>query len=401
VTSTPIHDVVVLGDGPAGLALAAACHRGGLDTVVVGRDAAWTATYAAWLDEVSPREAVFASTMTMDAVGHRRSTLGRRYGVLHSGALRHVLDVAPRVRADVTVVDHLRDASVVRCDGSPGDLRARLVVDARGARAEPGVPLQTAYGLVLDERPDGIPGEGGVLMDWQTPLTGAAGQGDEGPAAGRPLPPTFLYVVDLGNGRWLVEETALAHRHPLPFDVLRQRLAARLGADLTNRARAVEHVSIPLRAGVPTSAGPTVLFGAAAGYVHPATGYSVAASLTAADRVARAITAALPLGEASDRAAMVRSAVWPVGHVRARALHDYGLAALLRLSASEIQTFFDAFFALPTDQWSTYLRIDADARAVAGVMAKVFGASPWRLRGRLAAGSPRPFLHLTRGLLRR
>ncbi len=394
-----LHDVVVLGDGPAGLALGAACVHAGLDTVVVGRATPWTATYAAWVDDVPAHIGAFASTMQVDAVGLRRTTLDRAYGVLDNRVLRESLDVAPRVVAEVVAVDHLLHASVVRCAADVGDLAGRLVVDARGVRADVGVPVQTAYGLVLDHRPEVIEGDGGVLMDWRQPVGSTAG-----PVAARHVAefdhPTFLYVVDLGGGRWLVEETSLAHRRALPAEVLRARLAVRLGADLTEAAEAVEHVSIPMRPGVPAQHGRVVLFGAAAGYVHPATGYSVAVSLGAAGRVADAVADSMGVHDPNERAAQVRAAVWPSGQARARALHDYGLAALLRLPSGEVQTFFDTFFALPTEQWSAYLRVDTDARSVAGAMSRVFRDSPWPLRRRLAAGSPRPLLDVARRLLR-
>ncbi|WP_214407224.1 FAD-dependent oxidoreductase, partial [Pseudonocardia lacus] len=47
-------DVAVVGGGPAGRALAAACGRAGLRTVLVDRapDAPWRATYGAWAAEL-------------------------------------------------------------------------------------------------------------------------------------------------------------------------------------------------------------------------------------------------------------------------------------------------------------------------------------------------------------
>lgn len=388
----------MIGDGPAGRSLGAACVLAGLDTVVVGRDAPWTSTYAVWADEVPAHVGSFAATMTVDAVGHRRTTLSRTYAVLDNRSFRASIDVAPHVTAHVGAVDHLHDVSVVRCSGSDSDLSCRIVIDARGTRSEIGVPVQTAYGLVLRERPKTLEGDGGLLMDWRQPV-GATLAGGRSRGMGEIDHPTFLYVVQLGNGRWLVEETSLAHHRPIRSEVLRARLASRLGADLTESALAVEHVAIPLRSGRPLANGQTVLFGAAAGYVHPATGYSVAASLRAAERVADSIATSLPVPDPLERSAAVRAAVWPSDHVRARALHDYGLAALLRLKASDVQTFFDAFFALPVDQWSAYLRVDTDGRDVARAMTKVFTTSPWRLRLRLASGNPGPFLRLGRAML--
>jgi lycopene beta-cyclase len=379
--TVPAHDVVVVGDGPAARALGRACHERGLDVVLVGPDLAWTSTYGAWSDEVGEHRAAFAVESPIDVVAVGRRRLDRAYGVFHNQRLRASLDVAPRV---VDIVDrvhhHVWGAAVRIGDGSK--LTARLVVDAAGAdgavldrpadRAAPS--FQTAYGLVLPERPD-VGGDGAVLMDWRSPVGDAE--------------PTFLYVLELEAGRWLVEETSLARRVPMASDELRRRLAVRLGHDHTDRAEHVEHVRIPMRSGLPSRVQPTVGFGAAAGFVHPATGYSVAASLRAAERVAASIGQALASDVSPASASRaVWQTVWPREHRRARALHDYGLAALLRMDALDVGAFFHAFFSLPDDVWAPYLRVDASATEVARAMSGVFTRVPWSLRGRLATGSP-------------
>jgi lycopene beta-cyclase len=378
------HDVVVVGDGPSGLALGAACGAAGLDVLVVGEGRPWTATYGTWTDDVPGFEAALATDTAIDVVGGARLTLPRRYGTFHHERLQAQLDTVPRTVARVASVQHRDDASdVVLDDGSRR--AARVVVQATGPRAVmPGVPAQTAYGLVLDHRPAMIEGDAAVLMDWRPAGPQHAAE------------PTFIYVVALDRGRWLVEETSLARRTPMPVDELRARLSARLGADLTDGAEHVEQVVIPMRPGLPNRSSLTVGFGAAAGYVHPATGYSVAASLRAAPRVAAGIAAALPIDDPRRRALSVWNAVWPAEQRRARALHDYGLAALLRLPAADVQSFFDAFFALPVELWSAYLRVDTDATTVSRVMTAVFSSVPWRVRRRLAAGSPAPFARLLR-----
>jgi lycopene beta-cyclase len=212
-----------------------------------------------------------------------------------------------------------------------------------------------------------------------------------------PGDPTFLYVVPLAGGRWLVEETSLAGHEPVPEAKLRRRLAMRLGRDLVADAERVERVLIPMASGVPQRSQRVVGFGAAGGYVHPATGYSVAASLRAAPRVAGAI--AHSLGRSADPRALsldAWNAVWPPEQRRARALHDYGLQAILRMSHEEIGVFFDAFFALPEREWAEYLRVDTTATDVARVMRAVFSAVPWALRRRLALGSPASLAGLLR-----
>lgn len=376
-----VHDVAVLGDGPAGRALGAACVAAGLDVVVLGLDAPWTNTYGTWVDEVPDHAHLLAADAVTDVVALGRRRLDRRYGTFDNLALRGALDVAPRRAARVASVQHLEQhARVMVDDGEP--VLARLAVDARGAVTAVGAPLQTAYGVVLAERPASIEGDGAVLMDWRQPVD----VGD----------PTFLYVVPLADGRWMVEETSLARARPVTAAELRARLTARLGDDPTDRAEHVELVSIPMQPGLPQRGALTVGFGAAARYVHPATGYSVAASLRAAPRVAAAIAANVGDADLRRRSVRVWNAVWPAEQRRARALHDVGLAALLQLPARDVQAFFDGFFALPTEQWSAYLRIDTTVAEVTRAMRAVFSSVPWPVRRRLATASPLPLARLLR-----
>jgi lycopene beta-cyclase len=127
-------------------------------------------------------------------------------------------------------------------------------------------------------------------------------------------------------------------------------------------------------------------FGAAVGYVHPVTGYSVAGSLRAAPRVASAIAAALLHGQCgADLSQSVWQAVWPDSLARTRAWHEAGLAALVRLPSAMIGEFFDEFFSLPTELWAGYLRIDTPPEQVRAAMLGLFARANWSLRLRLAS----------------
>ena len=66
------------------------------------------------------------------------------------------------------------------------------------------------------------------------------------------------------------------------------------------------------------------------------------------------------------------------------------------MTSEEIRVFFDAFFALPTSEWTEYIRIDTTAADVARVMRVVFSAVPWTLRRRLARGTPSALAGLLR-----
>jgi lycopene beta-cyclase len=267
---------------------------------------------------------------------------------------------------------------VQRADGA-SRLAARLVVDASGATpvlarlgsARTVASYQTAYGAVVDAPPTGYDVDTVALMDFRPP-------GDDTRS-------TFCYVVPVADG-WLVEETSLAARPAVDLAVLEARLQRRVGADLVASATRVERVSITMGLPLPSRAQHVVAFGAAASYVHPATGYSITASLRAAPRVAAAIAQA-PIGAPVDPRP-VWNAVWPAEQRRVRALHDYGLAALLRLQPGGVREFFDAFFSLPVERWSPYLRIDATVAEVVAVMRAVFNSVSWPVRRRLAAGNP-------------
>ncbi len=373
----PALDVAVVGDGPAGLALAAAARRRRLRVLLAGRGEPWTATYGSWRDDVADLpDTCFASISATAVVhGHRRHELQRAYAVLDNDALREHLarDVDTAV-CEVARVRHFAWGSRVMTDS--GDIDARIVVDARGRRAHPAATAQSAYGIVVDHPPPGVDDRAPTLMDLRP-----AGDG----------PSTFCYAVPVARG-WLVEETVLAARPMVPPDSLRSRLATRIGP--VDAMRQVEQLVIPLGGRLPSAHDPVPRFGAAAGYIHPATGFSVAASLRAAPRVAAAISTACAAtrGGARPDARRVWHAVWPPAMRRTRRLHDFGLEVLLGLDQDALATFFDAFFDLPVPVWAPYLRIDAPPRAVSRTMAAVLRRLPPGMRRRLLVDPRRAVL---------
>jgi len=410
-SSRPV-DVAVIGDGPAGSALAAACTALHLDTVLVGPDDAWTNTYASWVDDLAGMEdqhLLAARVMpSMDVHADRSATLERSYALLDNGGLRRrlrdgvdhlagsVTDVTPWAAAGssrhlVTCSDgtRLESAVVVDTTGWPATFAERLT-------AGPPPAWQTAMGVVLAEPPEGDLGRP-TFMDFRP--VGSVRQGGEssiGPAGVA----TFCYCLPVADG-WLVEETVLASRPPVEPIALLPRLAARLGRHpdgvLADAVR-TEYVRIPMGGRRPRPDQPIVAFGAAAGYVHPATGFSVAASLRAAPRVAVAIADAVS-GAGLHRAvetAPIAEAVWPVRMRRTRLLHDYGLEMMLKLEPVEVREFFGAFFSLDDDVWSDYLRLDSSPVDVSRVMAELFGVVSWPMRRRLVSANPLVFAKLLR-----
>ena len=237
----PDLDVVVVGDGPAGLALGAACRRAGLSTLVCGLGAPWTATYGTWRDDVADvPDRCFAVVAPRVVVhGHRRHVIERPYGVFDNGALRAHLAAGLDVRVREGLwARHFDWGSRLLVDG--GEFDARLVVEATGfppmlARASPPAAHQTAFGVVVGERPPAYADDDVVLMDLR-PVDAET--------------PTFCYVVPAGAA-WLVEETSLAARPSAAPDRLRELLGVRVGADVVGTATRREVVSIPMGGRLP------------------------------------------------------------------------------------------------------------------------------------------------------
>ncbi|NUT92439.1 MAG: lycopene cyclase [Saccharothrix sp.] len=357
-------DVLVVGGGPAGRALASACAAIGLDTSLVDPhpERPWRATYAAWLDELPEGAPIAVATSRTRVWAVREHRLDRGYAVLDNEVLRALPEGVRVIRGTVVA----RTATAVRlADGRV--LRARRVVDAAGTgtgistggsgtRGGGGRAAQHAVGVVVP-RGGWLDGDEAVVMDWRKP-----------PDAGMP-DPSFLYVVPVSAGEVLVEETSLARRPGLPLGELRRRLHARLAERGVPVPHGEERVRIVLDAEPRENA-----FGAAGGLLHPATGYSVAAAL----RLAPAVARALADGDPVDRV------VWSPGTRTVHALRRFGLEALLRMRPDEVPEFFDHFFQLPENQQRSYLGDRSDLHGTVRAMSGLFRTTPWRLRARLA-----------------
>ncbi|MHA6804842.1 lycopene cyclase family protein [Salinifilum ghardaiensis] len=386
-----VVDVLVAGAGPAGRSVAAACADTGLEVALVDPNPrrGWPHTYAAWRSELPPclPEAARAAVMPRVRVhGTGWHTWHSPYVVLDNAALWEHLQ-----RPDVTEITgrvaaaehgptgstvHLRDG---RC------LAAAAVVDATGpARVlcggrPPRTPAQqSAVGVVLaaEQLPGGEDAD--VFMDWRPAPDSDGGW------------PTFRYAVRTAPGRLLVEETALARRPALPLALLRRRLAGRLaaaGVDPDQRLTE-ERVRFPVDDPLPRP-GRVIPFGAAAGLVHPASGFSVATSLQRAPWLAAAISAGL--GSGPQQAARTAWAMlWPPRQLGAHLLRRRALHAMLALPPHLVPEMFEAFLTLPPRHRTAFLTGDGDPARTAAAMSAMFRNAPARVRRRLAWGSVRP-----------
>jgi len=383
-------DVLVVGAGPAGLALAGACARLGLSTEVVdpAPDRTWTATYGMWSRELPPDlpESVVSARAAGRAIALTEHRLGWDYAILDVPRLQaHLTDGLIGVRMHAARVVGSPEAGVVAlADGS--HLRASVVVDAGGG-ARPldrttsrrTAAAQTAYGVIVDEAvasPFVADGDA-LFMDWRA---------DHGEAGW----PTFLYVIPLGDGTVLMEETSLARRPGLPLVTLRRRLHERLARHGISAPEAARSERVSFRVDHPRHRGPaTIGFGAAAPLIHPATGFSVASSLRLAPQVASALATHLPDDPAGALAAAQKT-IWPLD---ARVVHHVrriGLESLLRMPPSDVPGFFEQFFALPEAHRWTYLTARDDVGGIVAAMNCLFRTSSGRLRRHLVTSAVLP-----------
>ncbi|MBA2663564.1 MAG: lycopene cyclase family protein [Bradymonadaceae bacterium] len=390
-------DVLVVGAGPAGLALACGLVARGIGVVVVDPrlDAPWPNNYGAWVDELPADNARIVlgqqwPTAVVRLAGRVQTTvLERAYARIDNAQTRaRHLDAlrsggAALVEGRVVGVRCLEEHFVVALEHGEA-FEARQVVDASGVGAlveyaSGGAPgFQTAFGMVARFEGDPLAGEAMVLMDYR--------QSGRNQAEAREVP-SFLYGMHLGANLYFVEETVLVARPQVSIELLEARLYRRLeeaGVKVIEVLE-VERCRIAMGTALPLRGQSVLAVGAAAGFVHPATGYQFARSMRAAPSIAEAIEEALGSGlDARARAATVWNVIWPAEQVRARALLSVGMEVLLKLDGAKTSRFFEHFFSLELADWSAYLGGEAGHRQIASVMWRLFGQAEMGLRLDLA-----------------
>ncbi|OMO91700.1 Lycopene cyclase-type, FAD-binding protein [Corchorus olitorius] len=368
-----VLDLVVIGCGPAGLALAAESAKLGLNVGLIGPDLPFTNNYGVWQDEFKDLglerciEHVWRDTIVyLD--DDKPIMIGRAYGrvsrhLLHEELLRRcvesgVMYLSSKVE---TIIEATDGHSLVVCENNR-DVPCRLVTVASGAASGkllqyevggPRVSVQTAYGIEVEVENCPYDPSLMVFMDYrdyakqQVPCLEAQY-------------PTFLYAMPVTSTRVFFEETCLASKDAMPFDLLKKKLMSRLET-LGIRILKVyeeEWSYIPVGGSLPNTEQKNLAFGAAASMVHPATGYSVVRSLSEAPNYASVIAKILKknhptgmlIGETNNENISMQAwnTLWPQERKRQRAFFLFGLALIIQLDIEGTRTFFHTFFRLPS-----------------------------------------------------
>eukprot|EP00238_Polyblepharides_amylifera_P000318 CAMPEP_0196574134 /NCGR_PEP_ID=MMETSP1081-20130531/3894_1 /TAXON_ID=36882 /ORGANISM="Pyramimonas amylifera, Strain CCMP720" /LENGTH=1023 /DNA_ID=CAMNT_0041892055 /DNA_START=361 /DNA_END=3429 /DNA_ORIENTATION=+ len=383
-------DVVVIGAGPAGLALAGELGAQGLSVGLIAPDTPFTNNYGVWMDEfeelgledciVGAYDDVLLWTEENSPAGGY--DLGRRYGrvgraELRATLLKRCLEHGVKYHADlVSQVENQGGVegglkSTVQCKNG-FSVEGKLSVFSTGHNHDvnhyaednadaPPFGWQTAYGIEVKLPDHPFPADRAVFMDFRQTDPEVSDPKDPSWRV-----PSFLYVLPDGKDTVFLEETCLASSVQIPFDELKRRLYRRLalmgiaGVELENIIE--EEASwIPLGGPLPSSESSSLAFGAAAGLVHPASGYSIVNSLRKTKPLAEAITKGLARGGGLEASRAGWESLWSGERLRQTAFNQFGMELLVDLEVQDLQSFFVTFYSLPKHLSQRFLSHDLNS----------------------------------------
>ena len=402
--SKRLPDVLVLGAGPAGMAIASALGKEKLEVEVLspnGPDEPWPNTYGIWGKEVD-------QLGLQDLLEHRWKNTVSFFG---HGSLEehHYENKATEHSLDYGLFDKKKlhsywlnecnkslikwhegfaekinfqkqKSTVTTSDGKT--YSARLVVDATGydpvflkLKSCGPLAVQTCYGIVGSFSKPPLKKGQFVLMDYRN---------DHLNEEQKKEPPTFLYAMDMGNGKYFLEETSLGLVNPLTMENLKERLEKRLSyRNITITSMQHEELGLFLPMNMPIPDFKQVLgYGGAASMVHPASGYLIGNVLRRAPLVAKAISTAMNDKKLSTYhiARKGWESLWPKELIRKKSIYQFGLEKLMRFDEKLLREFFGSFFKLPKTQWYGFLTDTLSLREIVYAMCVMFIRAPWSVK---------------------
>jgi len=173
--------------------------------------------------------------------------------------------------------------------------------------------------------------------------------------------PTFNYVMPLSDDVIFFEETSLVANPAVSFQECKNRLTARLAAQGVTMTDILEeeYCYIPMGGDIPRKGQRIIPIGAAAGVVHPSTGYQVARMLSSNVYFCDQIIEELAVGENNFdpdiAAARIIGKTWTPDSMRQRAFAVFGGDFLMKQNVMGLKGFFSGFFKLDEGMWAGFL----------------------------------------------
>ncbi|KAI3848714.1 hypothetical protein MKX03_025088 [Papaver bracteatum] len=368
-------DLVVVGCGPAGLAVAQQVSEAGLSVCSIDPfpKLVWPNNYGVWVDEFEAMDLLDCLDTTWSGAvvyidDNSEKSLDRPYGRVNRKQLKSkmmgkcVSNGVKFHQAKVIKVIHEETKSLLICNDGV-TVQATVVLDATGFSRSlvqydkpynPG--YQVAYGILAEVEEHPFDVDKMLFMDWRDTHLNSNQQLKEKNSK----IPTFLYAMPFSANKIFLEETSLVARPGLMIDDIKERMVLRLkhlGIKVTS-IEEDERCVIPMGGPLPVLPQRVVGIGGTAGMVHPSTGYMVARTLAAAPIVAKAIIKFLESEQGfsgNDLSAGVWKDLWPIERRRQREFFCFGMDVLLKLDLPGTRRFFSAFFDLEPRYWHGFL----------------------------------------------
>lgn len=410
-------EVLVLGSGPAGRAIASLLDASDIDVVVADQkyDRSFPPNYGVWHDEWDTICQVYADAGVEISGGKEggavdrkwaktdsyfggsfgiptdnRMRLDREYYRVDKDALKdsfskgkyrvlqanHIAKaISPNVYEPAGSIVHDSEGTTMqlqKSDGSQISVRTKIVVDCTGHESSlvlrdpreksKGPGFQIAYGCLVDvEQENGIKGQIGpydvdamTLFDYRTDHYDDTDEPVQEKVA---KSPTFMYAMPLEGNTIFFEETSLVARPGVSFQECKDRCMKRLdhhGIKIT-KLYEEEYCYIPMGGALPAKDQRILALGGAATMVHPSTGYHICRCLMGASELAKVVSDRSMWSNLDRVSGKAYNALWSPSNQRQRNFAVFGGEYLMKQNVVGLRGFFDGFFRLPLPLWAGFL----------------------------------------------
>lgn len=410
-------EVLVLGSGPAGRAIASLLSAQQVDVVVADQnfDRSFPPNYGVWHDEWDTICRIYAAAGvpirggkegsaidrkwdqtdcyfggSFDIPIEARMRLDREYYRVDKDALKESLSkgdyrvlyanhistaIAPNLYEPAGSLVHDKDGTTIQLrkgNGQDLSVRTKMIVDCTGHESKlvlrdpressDGPGFQIAYGCLVDiEQDKTIENEIGpydvnsmTLFDYRTDHFDDS---DEETQKKVEKSPTFMYAMPLEANTIFFEETSLVARPGVSFQECKDRCMKRLehhGIRIT-KLHEEEFCYIPMGGALPMKDQRILALGGAATMVHPSTGYHICRCLMGASELAKVITDGAEWKDLDRLSGKAYNTLWSPENQRQRNFAVFGGEFLMKQDVVGLRGFFDGFFRLPLPMWAGFL----------------------------------------------